>query len=1187
MRNIYSILVSILFYLLVNITTYGQNNYCQIDDANDTRTYTYSGDCTPDQAGDWQIYCNLNTYIASLDANAPLTNPPLKTIEVNFNIIQKDDGTGNFQDNQATVDMLNQMIAWVNLLYANYSPSDPISWVNELPSYDTRIRFSVGELGSERVYFYQNTGHWNSFSISGPQNYIAQNHPERLNQVNVYIFKTGTGAYANFPSYTDFNYYSYVALHSWNSPGQDWAKATQLAHEFGHSLRLLHTYYGGGASAICDQQHMDFLEDVFIISQPNTSNCPHTCDWYGDANAVNGDGITNNLMGGNISSSYISPMQSGQFHRSLALTSVRKYVVCEKSQIPLLITGNEDWDFDIKLYRDVIVSNNARLTLSCKLSMHNDAKIIVQPGGELIVDEGIITGSNGNFWQGITVIGQQNQPQTTQYQGAVRLMNGAVIENAICGIQLFDRQSDGEPIESTAGGLLLATDSYFKNNKKAIEAGYYSQSGSLINDCEFSIDADYYEKTQTQPIYAHLHEINQFSFSDNLFKNMLTDLSVNTNILPQGIVSFNTAVKARNNIFENLQYGIKAHEINFSNVSEISSNTFTKCFTGIYMSGVHTPQIFFNTFEAIPFNTGLPSNQNFTGIYLDGVEGHSVEENTFFSDLSGIPSQQHRSIGLLVNNGGSQDVEVYKNTFHHLDFAILAQNNNRSSDGLHGLCIKCNDFNYNGSDVSVTTDPFIPASLAGIAKNQGSGASDDNAPAGNLFSQLNSNLQWQFNNINGLVGHITYWHHSNTFNTRLVPDAGYINNVTPTENILADYISACASHQSSGGSGGGLDDAKSRMADADIGEEEAKSTLAALVDAGDTPALQTDISTATPSEAYEIRNELLETAPYTSDDVLIEATEREDVLNNALIRDVLVANPQAAKSEEVLTAIDNRANAMPNYMKDQINEGFDMVSAKEELEAKAFYFSTAYTNAQSDLVYIYLSDTTLSHAMDSVVNLLSTSKNIYARYQLASIYFNKQDYVNMNSALDDIENEFVLNEMMQTEYEQLIVYFDLMQALYSSNRSINQLNSAEKNQLLDWYDNEVNLAAVYARNILNLTGDIDYQEPYILPDELKSSTVEFNTNHQNVSIDNYNMMQLYPNPAKNYLICEYEIVGEFTEASLNIIKSGSGKSLYDLKLNQAQDAKTIDLRELSTGNYIIVLMVDGHQVATGKFSIAK
>lgn len=1140
----------------------------------------------------------------------PDESTPIKTIRVNWIVCRDDDGLNGWQDIPEFHESVGVIFDRLNERFSNSLPRGyPLTCEPDYTHvHDTRIRFELNE-----VIFLDNTTFNLGCNRTAILDHVFQEYPDSRNSLN-HIFTQPenaciSGAWGLYGLYNNQDA-SYV--HTWGSMWSDWNAAFSdhiyhIAHEYSHAVGLGHIYNW----EYLNIDHYDFLDDVFGLCAEPDCICPDPddchCSTPPPSNYVchlrlgcfwGNHTINTPSMSGSYDQRYISPKSAGRMHRALSLYNnnfrlnnkpMHKYVKEDHSyQIPLTINENETWDFAIKMYQDIVIEPGNTLTITCEVKMPIDGKIIVKPGAQLIVNGGTIKDAHGDFWQGITVLGQQNLPQNTQNQGAVRLSNGAIIENAVIGIQLYDRQSDGEPIESTAGGYLLATDSYFKNNQKAIEGGYYDYSGSVVQNCEFIINSDYYDKTLNIPTFVYIHRINSFGFRGNLFKNEVTDLSVATEKLPIGIRSYNAGLKVLGlNVFENLQYGIKATESSFLNVSEISNNTFTKNFTGIYMSGVNTPQIFFNTFESIPFNAGLPVEQKFTGIYLDGVEGHSVEENTFYSDLSGVPVKQHVSIGLVVNNGGAQNVEVYKNTFHHLVFGILAQNNNRSMSGDAGLCIKCNDFNNNGSDVSVTKDLITPPIHSGIASHQGSGLEDDNAPAGNLFSQTNSNLQWQFNNLTGIPNQITYWYHNYSTEPRLVPNNNYVNNILKMQNIYADYDLACTSHQSSGGSGGGLGDAKSRMAAADTGEEEAKTTLEALVDAGDTPALQTEVSTAAPSEAYEIHNELLETSPYTSDEVLVNATEREDVLNNALIRDVLVANPQAAKNEEVLTAIDNRANAMPDYMKNQINQGIDIVSAKEELEAAAFFHRTSYTNAESDLIFIYLSDTTLSHPMDSVLFLLSTSKNIYAHYQMASIYLNKQDYVNMNVVLDNIENEFELNEMQQTEYEQLSAYFDIMQTVYSSDRNIDQLNSAEKAELLDWYDNEVNLASVYARNILSITGDIDYQEPYILPDELKSSTVEFNTNHQNKSIDSYDMMKLYPNPAKDYLVCEYEIIGEFTEASINMIKSGSGKSQYSQKLNQAQDAKTIDLRELSAGNYMIILMVDGKQLSTGKFSIVR
>ncbi len=193
-----------LVVLLFSYQAYSQDSIvCQMQ-VNYDNNHIYSGDCLPDQNGAWATYRNMNTFIPDLDQNQPLHNPPVKTIEVCFNIIQKDNGTGNFTDNQATRDRLTAIINIVNNFYSSYGPSDPLSWVTELPDYDTRIRFSLGETGNERIYFYQNSSAWGSsypYSIMEP--IIQQNHPERLEQINVYITGNPNGynwQHANWPS---------------------------------------------------------------------------------------------------------------------------------------------------------------------------------------------------------------------------------------------------------------------------------------------------------------------------------------------------------------------------------------------------------------------------------------------------------------------------------------------------------------------------------------------------------------------------------------------------------------------------------------------------------------------------------------------------------------------------------------------------------------------------------------------------------------------------------------------------------------------------------------------------------------------------------------------------------------------------------------------------------------------------
>lgn len=228
----------------------------------------------------------------------PLSNSPIKTIEININIIQKDDSSGNFENNQSTINRFRNVITYVNSFFSNYAPSDKIDWVQELPNYDSRIRFSIGEEGQERIYFYQNSSAWDDTYVhDNIEDFLETYYPERLERLNLYIFGNPYNqnwAHAAFPSWSNQNSHSWVVMKYWGSDENDWAKSTLLAHELGHTLDLLHTYYGGGASAICNQLNENFLQDVFLVELPSVSNCPHTGNWNDNPYFLDGDRITNN-----------------------------------------------------------------------------------------------------------------------------------------------------------------------------------------------------------------------------------------------------------------------------------------------------------------------------------------------------------------------------------------------------------------------------------------------------------------------------------------------------------------------------------------------------------------------------------------------------------------------------------------------------------------------------------------------------------------------------------------------------------------------------------------------------------------------------------------------------------------------------------------------------------------------------
>jgi hypothetical protein len=75
--------------------------------------------------------------------------------------------------------------------------------------------------------------------------------------------------------------------------------------------------------------------------------------------------------------------------------------------------------------------------------MPANSKIIVEQGALLTIDGGLVTNKCGQPWQGIEVWGNKLHSQSPDqngvvYQGTLELKNGAIIENAIDAVVLWN-----------------------------------------------------------------------------------------------------------------------------------------------------------------------------------------------------------------------------------------------------------------------------------------------------------------------------------------------------------------------------------------------------------------------------------------------------------------------------------------------------------------------------------------------------------------------------------------------------------------------------------------------------------------------------------------------------------------------------------------------------------------------------
>ncbi|MCX6233142.1 MAG: T9SS type A sorting domain-containing protein [Bacteroidetes bacterium] len=340
-----------------------------------------------------------------------------------------------------------------------------------------------------------------------------------------------------------------------------------------------------------------------------------------------------------------------------------------------------------------------------------------------------------------------------------------------------------------------------------------------------------------------------------------------------------------------------------------------------------------------------------------------------------------------------------------------------------------------------------------------------------------------------------------------------------------------------------------------------------------------------PDEALEVRQQLLDESPYLSDTVMKLAIYKEDVLPNAMIRDVLVANPQSAKSDEVLDALDNRWDPMPDYMVQEIMAGEDSLGNKELMESRIRSYRHLRNLAYNELAGIYLHDTVNEWAPDSLVALLQNEPELYAKYNLAFQYFKESDTVQVNSVLNEIPSTFILSDAQQQTHQNYLDYIGILQALQNDTINGHYPDSLQLVTLYAMADSCIDMPSVYARNLLIHLGLLTSGEMVYMPVTLNSTVNNLWPFKEN-SIPKSSFISLFPNPAGNYLIVEYHIDKAYETAVLTL-QDMTGKLINTIPLKGQLNQTVVSTGGLNNGVYIVSLYVDSQIIDSQKMTVLK
>ena len=351
---------------------------------------------------------------------------------------------------------------------------------------------------------------------------------------------------------------------------------------------------------------------------------------------------------------------------------------------------------------------------------------------------------------------------------------------------------------------------------------------------------------------------------------------------------------------------------------------------------------------------------------------------------------------------------------------------------------------------------------------------------------------------------------------------------------------------------------------------------------GNTASLNLDVVTSMPPETTQLRDQLLDASPYLSDTVMVNAAEKEDVLPNSIITEVLTANPQSAKADNVLNTLNARNNPPSDNQMAAIHANDTVLGNKEILESKRSYYRGEKTRNVNELIRYFMADTSGAGMYDSIVNALSNVNTPGAGYQMAFCYLNKGDSNAVANTLAQIPSDFDLTTGETDYHDYFTDYFNILLTLQAQGKTVEETDSTQKAVLYDIMNNTHDILQAYARNILIKTDGFVYREPYIFSDTTTNKSAEIKTNDPYSIWNTPDYFTLYPNPAGSWITIEYNTNYYASNALIEII-SLTGNSVRSFRLQKARGIKIIDLRNYTPATYIVRLTENGKLLQAAKF----
>jgi len=732
-------------------------------------------------------------------------------------------------------------------------------------------------------------------------------------------------------------------------------------------------------------------------------------------------------------------------------------VLAASTKLPsTTITTNETWDYPRRVDGIITIPTGMELKITSTVGFSQFSKIVVEPGGRLLMDGARLTRDCGNDrnWLGIEVLGSPSSSITAQ--GYASIKNSSV-EFATIGVSAFKRQT-----YTHGGGIVLVQASKLINCQKGLQiakSDAHNQAFNLgrVSDTEFVITDDF--PFENGDYHIVLDRVKRFSIIDCSFKDERTGI-LTSNLLQSGIWSSNATWFATQNNFDRLKFGIRAENIKSSRAFIARDNKFTANFMGISARAVDNFEASGNKFTIGGFqgptdDFDFPNRQ--TGIMADECSGFFVKGNEFLAASTLLTDAQ--PVGIAMNNtnvegGGSLNTEfnqVFRNTFTGLYRANVANGVNTGDDFVGGLRYICNTNIANLCTDFTVFDGRIAPLQAGL----------DGKSAGNTFSQDDDcNPFSDFDNTGGNSLTYNYFGGStgNMEEPLFVPVSGFIK-IVSQENECTDEDDK---------PGPVIPGKETEIIGKLSVMRQQYSTLSAqytgLIDGGNTASLLSLVNSMTTLNRNQLYQQLMELSPWLSDEVLI-ASVSHNLFSTTQKQMIVSANPEGYKKESVRVTITVGGWFSANQL-DQIQQATNTPSNRAVLEVDLHKAAIDLQTTLQALETFYLMDESENGVDYDVVSYYAEEgASINSRMRQIDYLIQAGNTAATATALTDLQAQAtgsVIANFVQLKNLEL--------ALLNSNRDYEDVTSQEISQLLTLTTDNAR-AGVQAQNWLHLLGN--------------------------------------------------------------------------------------------------------------------